>query len=29
MLDSIPPYVTEHLGIYVYLYVDPRTKEPF
>ena len=25
MLDSIPPYVGERLGYYVYLYVDPRT----
>src|SRR5437660_5568128 len=29
MLESITPYVGERLGYYVYLYVDPRTKEPF
>ncbi len=29
MLDSIAPYVGERLGFYVYLYVDPRTNEPF
>src|SRR6516165_6723444 len=29
MLDSIAPYVGERLGYYVYLYVDPRTGEPF
>jgi hypothetical protein len=29
MLDSIPSYVGERLGYYVYLYVDPRTNEPF
>ena len=29
MLDSIAPYVGERLGYYVYLYVDPRTNEPF
>ncbi len=29
MLDSIPTYVGERLGYYVYLYVDPRTNEPF
>jgi hypothetical protein len=29
MLDSIPPYVGERLGFYVYLYIDPRTDEPF
>jgi hypothetical protein len=29
MLDSIAPYVGEHLGFYVYLYIDPRTNEPF
>lgn len=29
MLDSIAPYVGERLGYYVYLYVDPRTTEPF
>jgi len=29
MLDSIAPYVGERLGYYIYLYVDPRTKEPF
>jgi hypothetical protein len=29
MLDTIAPYVPEHLGYYVYLYVDPRTNEPF
>lgn len=29
MLDSIAPYVCERLGYYVYLYVDPRTNEPF
>jgi hypothetical protein len=29
MLDSIAPYVGERLGYYVYLYSDPRTKEPF
>ncbi len=29
MLDSIAPYVGERLGYYVYLYVDPRTNDPF
>jgi len=29
MLDSIAPFVGERLGYYVYLYVDPRTNEPF
>lgn len=29
MLDSIPSYVGEKLGHYVYLYVDPRTDETF
>ena len=29
MLDSFAPYVGERLGYYVYLYVDPRTNEPF
>jgi len=29
MLDSIAPYVGERLGFYVYLYVDPRSNEPF
>jgi len=29
MLDSIAPYVRERLGYYVYLYIDPRTNEPF
>src|SRR5260370_42059686 len=29
MLDTIAPYVGERLGYYVYLYVDPRTDEPF
>src|SRR5258708_7867062 len=29
MLDSIVPYVGERLGYYLYLYVDPRTTEPF
>jgi len=29
MFDSIAPYVGERLGFYVYLYVDPRTNEPF
>src|SRR5262249_45916088 len=29
MLDSIAPFVGERLGFYVYLYVDPRTNEPF
>lgn len=29
MLNSIAPYVGERLGFYVYLYVDPRTNEPF
>jgi len=29
MLDTISPYVGERLGYYVYLYVDPRTSEPF
>jgi uncharacterized protein len=29
MLDSIAPFVSERLGYYVYLYVDPRTDEPF
>jgi uncharacterized protein len=29
MLDSIASYVGERLGYYVYLYVDPRTNEPF
>lgn len=29
MFDSIVPYVGERLGYYVYLYVDPRNKEPF
>jgi len=29
MLDSIESYVGERLGYYVYLYVDPRTNEPF
>ena len=26
---TIPPKVAEHLGYYVYLYVDPRTDKPF
>jgi hypothetical protein len=29
MLDTIAPYVGERLGFYVYLYIDPRTSEPF
>ncbi len=29
MLDLIAPHVAERLGYYVYLYVDPRTNEPF
>ncbi len=29
MLDSITPYVGERLSHYVYLYVDPRTNQPF
>lgn len=29
MLDSIAPYVGEQLRFYVYLYVDPRTNQPF
>src|SRR4051812_1498092 len=29
MLDSVAPYVGERLGFYVYLYIDPRTNEPF
>jgi hypothetical protein len=29
MLDSITPHVREWLGFYVYLYVDPRTEQPF
>lgn len=29
MLDTIPPFVGERLGFYVYLYVDPCTNEPF
>ncbi len=29
MIDSIDPYVGERLGYYVYLYVDPRSHEPF
>jgi len=29
MLDSITPYVSELLGYYVYLYVDPRDGKPF
>jgi uncharacterized protein len=29
MLGFIAPYVGERLGYYVYLYVDPRTNEPF
>lgn len=29
MLDSIGPHVAERLGYYVYLYIDPRTNEPF
>lgn len=29
MLDSIAPYVRERLGYYVYLYIDPRTNDPF
>ena len=28
-MHSIPPEVAEHLGYYVYLYVDPRTRRPF
>lgn len=27
--SELPPGVAEHLGYYVYLYVDPRTGEPF
>lgn len=27
--DRLPPGVAEHLGHYVYLYVDPETSEPF
>ena len=29
MSDTIAPYVGERLGFYVYLYIDPRTGEPF
>lgn len=29
MESRLPPGVAEHLGYYVYLYVDPRTAEPF
>lgn len=29
MFDSIAPCVCERLGYYVYLYIDPRTNEPF
>lgn len=29
MFNSIPPSVSERLGYYVYLYIDPRTNEPF
>ena len=29
MLESFPPGVSESLGHYVYLYLDPRTKKPF
>src|ERR1019366_5709072 len=28
-LDHLPDGVAEHLGYYVYLYVDPRTNRPF
>lgn len=29
MTPSIPPEVAQHLGYYVYLYVDPRTEQVF
>ena len=29
MESHLPPGVAEHLGHYVYLYLDPRTGEPF
>lgn len=28
-LDRLPAGVAEHLGCYVYLYVDPRDARPF
>lgn len=28
-LSHLPPGVTEHLGYYVYIYLDPRTLQPF
>lgn len=29
MSISIPPEVAQHLGYYVYMYIDPRTSMPF
>lgn len=29
VVTELPPGVAEHLGYYVYLYVDPRTDKPF
>lgn len=29
ILDRLPPGVTEKLGYYVYLYIDPRDGHPF
>lgn len=28
-LSQLPPGVAEHLGYYVYIYVDPRNNRPF